>query len=341
MNQKPFLTAENLSIGYREKSGDTVLSTGIQFELKPGELVCLIGPNGAGKSTLIRTIAGLQPALGGTIHLMGRSLSSYQPHQIAQLVSLVLTKSVQVMNMTAFDVVALGRHPFTNWLGQLNKEDRKIITKALKDVGAEQFTDREITHLSDGERQKIMIARALAQQPKIMILDEPTAFLDFPNRVEILAMLRRLANDNNQAVLLSTHDLNLALGVADKMMIMDENGGLFTGAPEDLIINGSFEKAFNPNAALNFNTLEGTFSFRFQNGHRFAVSGETELLASWTKKAVERLGFHVDTNAAISISAALKEESPLWTIQKDTQTYQTSTIYDLVHYLRMFSGDIS
>jgi iron complex transport system ATP-binding protein len=334
MKKTPFLTAEKLSIGYVERNGSDVLSRDINFELHPGELVCLIGPNGAGKSTLIRTIAGLQPALGGSITLMEKNIASYNPHTIAQMVSLVLTNPVSVTNMTSFDLVSLGRHPFTNWLGQLTKKDHQVIMKALKDVGAEHFTNREITHLSDGERQKVMIARALAQQPKVMILDEPTAFLDFPNRVEILAMLRRLANNNNQAVLLSTHDLNLAIGVADKMMIMDENGNLFIGAPEDLIINGSFEKAFNPKGALNFNQLEGTFSFHFKNGHWFAVEADAELLSVWTKKAIERLGFHVDPQAEIVIRVKQEEKEPIWILDTGQIQPEFDSIYALIQYLR-------
>ena len=334
MTKLPFLTAENLSIGYREKTGFDVLSTNINFDLNPGELVCLIGPNGAGKSTLIRTIAGLQPALEGSITLMEHELSLYTPHQIAQMVSLVLTNPVSVMNMTVFDLVSLGRHPFTNWLGQLSKEDKAVISKAISDVGASPFTKREITHLSDGERQKVMIARALAQQPKIMILDEPTAYLDFPNRVEILAMLRRLANDNDQAVLLSTHDLNLAIGVADKMMIMDQNGKLFIGAPEDLMINGNFENAFNPTGTLNFNPLDGTFSFHFKNGHHFAVQADTEILSAWTQKAIERLGFHVDPNAEIVIEAKMKSGIPHWKLDTGQIQPEFDSIYALVRYLR-------
>lgn len=334
MTMNPFLNAENLSIGYREKWGDDILSTGINFELNPGELVCLIGPNGAGKSTLIRTIAGLQPPLDGTITLMEHNLTSYTPHKIAQMVSLVLTTPINVFNMTAFDLVSLGRHPFTNWLGQLTQKDRKIIQKALQDVGAEQFTLRDITHLSDGERQKVMIARALAQQPSILILDEPTAFLDFPNRVEILAMLRRLANDNDQAVLLSTHDLNLAIGVADKMMIMDEKGNLFIGAPEDLILDGSFEKAFNPKDELNFNQLEGTFTFQFNNGHCFAIEAENELLSSWTKKAIERLGYHIDPQAETRIEVMMRDTKPCWVLVNTPNKQEFSSIYSLVQYLR-------
>lgn len=334
MTMTPFLSAENVSIGYREKKIEDILSSNINFDLNPGELVCLIGPNGAGKSTLIRTIAGLQPELKGSITLMEHPLSFYSSHQIAQLVSLVLTNPISVMNMTVFDLVSLGRHPFTNWLGQLTTEDKKVIHKALKDVGANQFVDREITQLSDGERQKIMIARALAQQPKVMILDEPTAFLDFPNRVEILAMLRRLANDNGHAVLLSTHDLNLAISVADKMMIMDADGNLAIGAPEDLIINGEFEKAFNPNGSLNFNPLEGTFSFNNMNGHCFAIVADNELLSTWTIKAIERLGFHVDPTAEIIIRAKQQETGFLWILDTGQNKPQFDSIYALIQYLR-------
>jgi iron complex transport system ATP-binding protein len=335
MKPKPFLIVENLSIGFRENNTEMVLASGMNFSLNPGELVCLIGPNGAGKSTLIRTLAGLQPSLDGSITLLNRPIASYSSRQIAQLVSLVLTTPVQVINMTAFDIVALGRHPFTNWLGHITNQDKKIVTQSIKAVGAEQFTHREITHLSDGERQKIMVARALAQQPKVMILDEPTAFLDFPNRVEILAMLHRLANKSDQAVLLSTHDLNLAISIADKMMIMDDMGTLSVGAPEDLIIDGSFEKAFNPAGTLNFNAFNGTFSLQHKNGLYFSVKAETELLEVWTTKAIERLGFQVNPTAEILIQATTKNDTPVWLLTIDNHEQRFESIYALLQYLRI------
>ncbi len=335
MKAKPFLTAENLSIGYRENSTEMILASAMNFSLNPGELVCLIGPNGAGKSTLIRTLAGLQLSLSGSISLLGKPLGAYASRQIAQLISLVLTTPVQVINMTAFDIVALGRHPFTNWLGHITNQDKRIIEQALRAVGAVQFADREITHLSDGERQKIMVARALAQQPRVLILDEPTAFLDFPNRVEILAMLHRLANQSDQAILLSTHDLNLAISIADKMMIMDDLGNLYVGAPEDLILDGSFEKAFNPAGTLSFNALDGSFSLQHKNDLHFSVRADTELLEVWTTKAIERLGFQVDPDADLLIHAALNHDTPVWSVTVDEHEQGFESIYTLLQYLRI------
>lgn len=334
MKTSPFLTAKALSIGYHEKSGDDILSKNINFEVYPGELVCLIGPNGAGKSTLIRTIAGLQPSLSGSIHLIGKELTEYSPRQLSQLISLVLTSLVDVMHMTAYELVALGRHPFTNWLGQLTETDRIIIQESLANVGAEQFAERDINHLSDGERQKIMIARALAQQPKLMILDEPTAYLDFPNRVEILEMLHYLVQDRERAVLISTHDLNLAIGIADKLLIMNKSGQLSIGAPEDLILSGDFADAFNPNGTLNFDPLLGTFSLNSEKETPVIIKISDEVLANWTKKAVSRLGMFVADYAEIEIRAEFVDGAPEWELSINKQLYTVNTIYLLLQKLR-------
>lgn len=329
------LQVHDLTIGYHDPGGDDILSANINFQLRSGELVCLIGPNGAGKSTLLRTLTGLHKRMAGSIFLSKKELHDYSPHQLAQQISVVLTEPIIIHNMTAYEVVALGRHPFTNWLGYLTEDDHQIIQDALDAMDAAALAQRQINQLSDGERQKIMVARALAQEPKIMVLDEPTAFLDFPNRVEILSMLRQLATQHRQAILLSTHDLNLALNIADNILMLDNDGQLFVGAPEDLVLSGKFEQTFVLNQKLQFNPLEGTFSIRFQNGHHFSIQTNDELLRVWTTKAIQRLGYTVsDEPGATVIKVDYHENKPRWQIQAAQNEHIFTTVYDLIHFCR-------
>jgi iron complex transport system ATP-binding protein len=334
-NDDILLHVHDLTIGYRDPGGDDILSANINFQLRSGELVCLIGPNGAGKSTLLRTLTGLHKRMAGSIYLSGKELHDYSPHQLAQHISVVLTEPIIIHNMTAYEVVALGRHPFTNWLGHLTENDHRVVQSALDAMDAAALAHRQINQLSDGERQKIMVARALAQEPKIMVLDEPTAFLDFPNRVEILSMLRQLATQHRQSILLSTHDLNLALNIADNVLMIDNDGQLFVGAPEDLVLSGQFEQTFVLNEKLQFNPLEGTFSIRFHNGHHFSIQTDHELLRVWTAKAIQRLGYSVsDEASATPITVNYHENKPRWGISTDEASHSFTSIYDLIHYCR-------
>ena len=239
------LRTRDLSIGYRRaRKAPVVIASDLNFSLGPGELVCLLGPNGAGKSTLMRTLARLQPSLSGQIWLDERPLDDLRPGQLARRLSIVLTDRVDVGAMSGYGLVSLGRHPYTGWTGTLSVQDQQIVQWALHAVRAKDLSDRLTVEMSDGERQKVLIARALAQQPRVMLLDEPTAFLDLPRRVEVMDLLRQLASENSQAILLSTHDLDLALRNADRLWLLSADGELFDGAPEDLILNGAFERVF-------------------------------------------------------------------------------------------------
>ena len=190
------------------------------FELEAGELVCLLGPNGSGKSTLLRTIAGMQRPLAGSVELLGHDVRTRTPEWLARHLSIVLTEPIDAGALTARELVGLGRYPFTDWLGRLTAVDRERIDAAIAAVGAEAIADRRVRSLSDGERQRVLIARALAQEPKLVILDEPTAYLDLPRRIETLGLLRRLVRENGVSVLLSTHHLDLALSHADRVWLL-------------------------------------------------------------------------------------------------------------------------
>ena len=215
------ITLEQLSVGYK---GFSPVVTGINVEIKSGELTCLIGPNGIGKSTLLKTLTGFLPKLGGRLLLDGRDIDLLSQRERAKYISIVLTYKTDVQNLSVAEMVGMGRMPYTGFWGKLNTDDRDIVAEAINMVGINHLKDRMVQTLSDGERQKVMIAKALAQQTPIIFLDEPTSFLDFPSKVEMLQLLHRLARETDKVVFLSTHDLELALRIADRLVELNKNG---------------------------------------------------------------------------------------------------------------------
>lgn len=215
------ITLEQLSVGYK---GFSPVVTDINVEIKSGELTCLIGSNGIGKSTLLKTLTGFLPKLGGRLLLDGRDVDLLSQHERAKYISIVLTYKTDVQNLSVAEMVGMGRMPYTGFWGKLNADDREIVAEAINMVGINHLKDRMVQTLSDGERQKVMIAKALAQQTPIILLDEPTSFLDFPSKVEMLQLLHRLAKETDKVVFLSTHDLELALRIADLLVELDKSG---------------------------------------------------------------------------------------------------------------------
>ena len=203
------ISLTGLSIGYRIKGGEKIVADGIDVSLHSGELTCLIGSNGAGKSTLLKTLAGFLPKLGGHVHIKGREISEYTQKELSRLISVVLTSRLEVLNITVEEVVALGRSPYTGFWGTLGDEDKRIVRESMDRVGISHLAARTVSTLSDGERQKMMIAKALAQQTPVIFLDEPTAFLDYPSKVETMLLLSRLSHDMGKTIFMSTHDLEL------------------------------------------------------------------------------------------------------------------------------------
>jgi len=207
----------DLSVGYRRrKLLDRVAAT-----LAAGELTALIGRNGTGKSTLLRTVCGLEAPLGGAVRLDGCDLALMAPARLARRVAFVATERVRVANLRCEDVVALGRAPYTNWFGRMQDEDRWTVARALDAVGMGTFARRTMDRISDGECQRVMIARALAQDTPVIVLDEPTSFLDLPGRRELVSLLRQLAHEERKCILFSTHELDLVLAFADRVMLID------------------------------------------------------------------------------------------------------------------------
>lgn len=269
-NKKKMITLKNLVVGYPDGRHTRQLNHAANEEAHDGMLTCLIGANGAGKSTLLRTIAGFQLPLEGTVVLGGDDVRALSPRQRAERMAVVLTDRPDVMCTTVWEMVATGRAPFTGFWGRLSGKDRSIVTRSLRLVGIERMADRTVASLSDGERQKVMIAKALAQQTPVILLDEPTAFLDYPSRVEVMQLLLNIAHEEHKTVLLSTHDLDLALQTADRIWLFEREGGekkeeeegkeeeeeeekekktngdemskIISGTPQELVSNGSISR---------------------------------------------------------------------------------------------------
>ena len=237
MTREETIRIQDLSIGYRTKHSVKCVAEGISDSIRSGELTCLLGENGAGKSTLLRTLSGFLPPISGEVFILGKSLSDYKERELATVIGVVLTERTNLQNMTVEELVGMGRSPYTGFWGRLSAEDRAKVGEALDMVGIAGLRERLVQTLSDGERQKVMIAKALAQETPIIFLDEPTAFLDYPSKVEILRLLGRLSHDMGKTIFLSTHDLELALRVADRVWLMSRQGRLQTGLPENLVID--------------------------------------------------------------------------------------------------------
>ena len=231
----------NLCIGYRSKNGTRVVAAGINATIRSGELTCLLGANGVGKSTLLRTLSAFQPKLDGEIMMRSQEISSFTDKELSRMIGVVLTEKPDIRNMTVRELVALGRSPYTGFWGTLHDDDWQVVDEAISIIRIEALKDRMIHTLSDGERQKVMIAKALAQQTPVIYLDEPTAFLDFPSKVEMMQLLRRLAREQQKTIFLSTHDFELALQVADTLWLM-ETDGISVGTPREMADSGALAR---------------------------------------------------------------------------------------------------
>lgn len=310
--QKPLLHTKGLMIGYRSgKAKHKVVAGPLNLDLYAGQLICLLGPNGCGKSTLLRTIAGLQQPLDGVIELQNNAISTLKPAQIAKLISLVLTDNVRAGNLDVYSLISLGRYPHSGWLGILNQQDKDIIDHAIKVTFTADFVGRKVDSLSDGETQKVMLARAIAQDTPLVILDEPTAHLDLPSRIQLMRLLHQLAKEINKAILISTHELDLALQVADQIWLMSD-GQLSAGLPEELVLNGSFQQAFDKDG-IAFDAATGTFNIHYSGQKVIAVEGQSTA-AFWTRRALVRNGYTITDSG----DHAAKSDIATVTISGDT-----------------------
>lgn len=319
----------NLSVGYEQPGGLPLeILKGIDFSACPGEMVALIGSNGIGKSTLLRSLVGFQNYFSGSIKLNGKELSTIDSREVARVMSFVSTENIRVANMTVFDLVAFGRFPYTNWIGRLTAEDKQKVTGAIEKVGMTGFENRQTIQLSDGERQRTMIARALAQDTPVIILDEPTAFLDVSNKYEIFHLLQILAKEKGKTIILSTHDLNIALREVDKLWIVTGTGN-YQGAPEDAVLNGWLDQLFK-NENIGFDLQEGEFFFKKDFKAKVKVEGKG-LSLTWTLRALNRLGYQIVMQAEPDFRVVVGGKS--WKLQDGNKAKEFSSIYDLLMFL--------
>jgi iron complex transport system ATP-binding protein len=260
MSNINILSVSNLSIGYTTKKGNVVIASNLNLNLQSGKLISLIGSNGIGKSTLLRTLCGIQNPISGSVLLNNRNIQSYDPLTLAQNLSLVLTEKLPPSNLTVFELIALGRQPYTNWLGKLSEADLENVNQAIKLTQIESLTDNKHYEISDGQLQKVLIARALAQDTPLIILDEPTTHLDLLHKVSVFKLLKKLSQDTNKCILFSTHDIDLAIQLSDEMIVMTENQ-VVQDQPCNLISKGVFDSLFK-DENIKFDSEKGRFMIR-------------------------------------------------------------------------------
>ncbi len=251
------LKCSDLEVGYKGNRDRISVARSIQFQLEPGEIAAIVGVNGIGKSTLLRTIGRVQQKLSGQITVADKDIEVFNNREWAKVLSVVLTEAPVTRNLTVKQLVSLGRHPYTNWIGTLSDADIQKILEAISLVGIEGLTNKKCYELSDGQLQKVMLARALAQDTRIILLDEPTTHLDLYHKVQILKLLQQIAHETGKMVLFTTHEIDLAIQLCDKILIMEENGCFF-GAPHQLIESRHFNNLF-PADTIQFDESSGTF----------------------------------------------------------------------------------
>ena len=303
MKHTDTIAVRNLAIGYPGKNSVKVVAEGINDTLRSGYLTCLLGENGAGKSTLLRTLAGFQPAIGGEIAIMGKPLGLYKEKELATVIGVVLTERPDLQNMTIEELVGMGRSPYTGFWGRLSAEDREKVADAMELVGIFPLRQRMVQTLSDGERQKVMIAKVLAQETPVIFLDEPTAFLDYPSKVEILQLLHRLATEMDKTIFLSTHDLELALQMADRLWLMSKGRGVVAGTPEDLALDGTLDTFFTRKGVV-FERVSGLYRVEPEYRSKVRLTGDATACAM-VAKALRRNGILAagDAESDVTIEA--------------------------------------
>ena len=243
------LKTTNLSVGYANKTENRIIADKINVDLKKGKLTCLLGKNGVGKSTLLRTLSKMQPRLSGNVEIENRNIDDYARNDLAKKISLVLTERIPTSNLTVFELIALGRQPYTNWIGKLNQEDLQQIHLAIEQSHLKSLVDQRCDELSDGQLQRAMICRALAQNTDIIILDEPTAHLDIQHKIETFKLLSNIARKLNRSILISTHEIQLATQMADELWLMTNNK-IITGEPKVLIDSDKINLLFDSNSII-------------------------------------------------------------------------------------------
>jgi len=310
------LQTQSLSVGY----GNHILFKGLNLVAEAGNLICIMGPNGVGKSTLIRTLAGLQKPISGEIAFRSKN-------EIHHQLAVVLTDRVSSVNMTVYELVTFGRYPYLNWSIQLKKEDSEIIQRSIEQVQIEHLVAKRLFELSDGQLQMVMIARAIAQDTPVILLDEPTAHLDLNNRVWIMKLLKMLARKTKKAIIVATHELDLALQMSDVIWLTGKEKNILSGIPEDLVLNGTFDEVFQ---FKGFDLKTGKVQHESHRGKTVQLVGEGYAYL-WTKNALERKGFEVTPDDMSCKITTL--EGSVWSVFNNGVSETFDSIRALMLYL--------
>lgn len=339
MKRDQTIRVVNLETGYRTKKETIIVTKDINASLYSRELTCLLGPNGAGKSTLLKTLTAFLPPLKGEIFIQNIPLSEYSEAELAKVIGVVLTDKLSVNDMTVEELVAMGRSPYTGFWGKMSEHDQSVVNESISLVGIDNLRSRSVRTLSDGERQKVMIAKALAQETPVIFLDEPTAFLDYPSKVEIMQLLQRLSRERNKTVFLSTHDLELALQIADKVWLLDKIHGVTVGTPEDLALKGDMTRYFY-RKGITFDVESGLFQIDHTITHKVYLEGEGAQ-ANLVKKALARQGIGtVQLTSGYSDDEISSDSSLHYIIKADDTGFQLqgktySTVEELLDNLSL------
>ena len=304
--------AHHLCIGYRTGKKEKIVHNVLNFELRAGELTCLMGANGSGKSTFLSTLSASQPALGVELLLMEKPLSEYTEKERSRTIGVVLTDRTFAGGLTVYELIGLGRQPHTGFFGRLSKEDHRLIQEAMEQVRIAHKAQNYVAELSDGERQKVMIAKALVQECPLILLDEPTAFLDVVSRIEIMHLLHRLASEQNKAILLSTHDIEQALVLSDKLWLLTKGKGLQCGVTEDVILNHQMDGLFT-HTDIRFDYDHGVYYPTVQGRREINVESPDKTLLHWAINALNRHGYQCVSHACSTKLSATSPTELHWT----------------------------
>jgi iron complex transport system ATP-binding protein len=319
---------KNISIGY---GNDPALLRGLSLTAGKGELVALAGRNGSGKSTLLRSILGLLPLLEGSCLLEGKAVETLEARIRARMISYVSSGLKDPGSIRVEELVSLGRIPYTGWMGKLSSVDRMLVDRTLQETGLASLRSRPMDQLSDGERQRAMIARAVVQDTPVMILDEPASYLDIASKFELLGMLSAY-RDRGKTIVYSTHDLESALGTADKFWVIEE-GKVHQGAPEDLGISGIFDRLF-ASSGVRYDRVKGKFRLDPSPRGSLQLTGDEGLVRTWTQHALERIGYSTGKDP---VEGILHIEggpgNPLWTVNRSGKQTRFTSLYNLARFL--------
>jgi len=328
-----FLKTENIAIGYLNSKKIKCVLENINLQANCNELIALIGGNGSGKSTFLRSLAQIQKLLSGNIFIDNQNIKHLSLKHKAKTISYVNTEIINVTNLKVKDLVTLGRFPHTNWIGKIDSKDKHQIWDSLEMVGMLDFSEKFVNELSDGERQRVMIARSLAQDTDIILLDEPTAFLDLSNKYQLIKLLHNLCKEKNKLIIFSSHDLNIILKLVDKIWLID-NKQIVWGAPEDIILNNYLSNIFK-NKDLNFNYSKMDFDFEFLKQKPINVINKTNSKIHYdlTIKALERINFYFDENSVLKIIISNENKIFEWTFENQEINLKFDNIYNLINSL--------